>query len=245
MFIKKYFKQLVAHIKLWGWYEWVKYILAGLLFGLGVCLAVFSVCDSGTRWLTFLTIGFFLVLPIFAIARLICRDYRLPYIVLIFLCGVGLYWSLQGLGVFYDNFPRLIDVIDIILIIVSVICLIKTTRNTRARKNTCSDILSKISFVIACVWCGLILLGMFVFSSMPDEDSLRLEIARECVETKVAAGYPRDFAREFCLGPSEFCAGRTYSENCDPELYCCFATVAEDKKWNYLDYDDRGNKISE
>lgn len=244
MSIKQLFKKFYADIKLWGWYDWIKYILASSLFILGVCLAVglafLPGYDSGG-----ILIKPILLLPIFAIAWLIHRDYRLPYILLILLGGLGISWSWQGLGVFYDNFPRLIDIINIVLIIISVLCITKITINKRNGQNVRNGILSKISVFIVCVWTALVLLGISVFSSMPDDDNLRIEIARECIQTKIADGYPRDFAREYCLGVSEFCTSRNYSENCNPELYCCFTTIAEDMKWNYLDYDEQGNKITD
>ena len=50
-------------------------------------------------------------------------------------------------------------------------------------------------------------------------------------------------AKEYCRDISWGCArGRIYEENCNPEVKCCFVTIEEDKKWNYLDYDENGNK---
>lgn len=71
-------------------------------------------------------------------------------------------------------------------------------------------------------------------------------MAKECIATKIEKGYPEDFAEKYCKDISWGCArGRVYEENCNPEVKCCFVTIEEDKKWNYLEYDKNGNKNPE
>ena len=77
-----------------------------------------------------------------------------------------------------------------------------------------------------------------------EEDLLtEVEKSTEEITKKIEEGYPREFARQYCVESSLGCLGRKYKEDCDPEVFCCFKTVEEDKKWNYLDYDEQGNKI--
>ena len=49
--------------------------------------------------------------------------------------------------------------------------------------------------------------------------------------------------KKYCYGEGLGCIEKEYVENCEVGLKCCFATIEEDKKWNYLDYDEIGNKI--
>lgn len=53
----------------------------------------------------------------------------------------------------------------------------------------------------------------------------------------------KKFATEYCWGEGRGCVEKGYEENCEVGLKCCFATIEEDKKWNYLDYDEKGNRI--
>lgn len=53
----------------------------------------------------------------------------------------------------------------------------------------------------------------------------------------------KKFATEYCCGEGRGCVEKGYEENCEVGLKCCFTTIEEDKKWNYLDYDEKGNRI--
>ena len=86
-----------------------------------------------------------------------------------------------------------------------------------------------------------IIIGMSIYSG--NEDFI-LTLSKECIEQKIEKGYPEDFANKYCKDISWGCRGRVYEENCNPEVKCCFVTIEEDKKWNYLDYDENGNKIT-
>lgn len=95
-----------------------------------------------------------------------------------------------------------------------------------------------------CLLVGLILMGclrgcMELAGVVPDYED---EIEEECVATKIEKGYPEKFAKEYCWGEGKGCVEKGYVENCEVGLKCCFATIEEDKKWNYLDYDENGNK---
>ena len=244
--MKRIFKILFQNIKSWGWYEWTKYLLASVmsLFVVFIIVGMFVATLSDPE-ISFVACVFFLpfiVLPILAVAWLIIKDYRLPYILLIIFGIFCTYWSLQGLGVYHDNYPGFLDLIDFIFMIVSVVCICKITLDKDIRKRKDQSSLSNISIIVACGYIVLLFMGMVISKYMPDDDDWKFERAKECIETRVAKGYPRDFAREYCLGPGEYC-DRTYSKDCDPEIYCCFATIEEDKKWNYLDYDNKGNKV--
>ena len=96
-----------------------------------------------------------------------------------------------------------------------------------------------------CLLGGLILTGclkgcMELADVVPDYE---YEIEEECVAKKIAKGYPKDFAKKYCYGEGLGCIEKEYVENCEVGLKCCFATIEEDQKWNYLDYDEFGNKI--
>ena len=114
------------------------------------------------------------------------------------------------------------------------------------KKQTKSNALS--SFIIFCVVglvSVLIVIGIFVYTAMSMSDSeweYDQKREKDCIELRLSKGYPENIAREYCMAIGG-CVKKEYEENCDPELYCCFATVEEDKKWNYLDYDENGNKI--
>lgn len=107
--------------------------------------------------------------------------------------------------------------------------------------------LSKI--LLAIISCPLIAIsavftfGILLAPFVPDDDDFLYEIAKECIETKISKGYTEEFAREYCFGAGEGCTEKVYAENCEVDFKCCFATIEEDKKWNYLDYDENGNKI--
>ena len=244
--MKQLFKTFFQNIKLWGWYEWLKYLLAGFLF-VFACVMFFGVlymeiheAGIGMMFLTMIAASLF-ILPTLATSWLIVKDYRLPYVLLVIFGALGIYWSLQGLGVYYDNYPRFFDVVDIVFMIASIICFCKITFDKDVREKKDQSSLSNISIIVACGYLVMLFLGMAISKYIPDDDDWKFERAKECMETRVAKGYPRDFAREYCLGPGEYC-DRTYSKDCNPEIYCCFATIEEDKKWNYLDYDEKGNK---
>lgn len=105
-----------------------------------------------------------------------------------------------------------------------------------------------IANVIICLFVAVILFVVFSFFvpiPFPDDDGeWNEQLATECIAKKIEKGYPKDFAKEYCKNISWGCArGRIYEENCNPEVKCCFVTIEEDKKWNYLDYDENGNKI--
>lgn len=73
-------------------------------------------------------------------------------------------------------------------------------------------------------------------------DKMMEQIQKDCIETKISKGYPKDFAEEYCSTAGEGCVEKGYEENCRVGVICCFATIEEDKKWNYLDYDKNENK---
>ena len=104
-------------------------------------------------------------------------------------------------------------------------------------------------YILICFFSLFMLAMIMAFDNLiknfPDDDGEWNEkLSKECIAMKVEKGYPEDFANEYCKDISWGCArGRVYEENCDPEVYCCFATIEEDKKWNYLGYDENGNKI--
>ena len=70
-----------------------------------------------------------------------------------------------------------------------------------------------------------------------DSDDYDYQAYKECVAKKIEKGYPESFARDYCEH-IKYCIKKEYEENCNPEIYCCFMTIEEDKKWNYLDYDE-------
>lgn len=92
----------------------------------------------------------------------------------------------------------------------------------------------------------LLFIGLFVglvgYITTPDYKDI---VYDECIELRKKEGYSEDFSRKYCFGPSRGCEKKLYSKDCNPELYCCFVTIEEDKEWNYLDYDEKGNKIRE
>ena len=109
--------------------------------------------------------------------------------------------------------------------------------------------LKLLKCIFICFWVlflgAMILAFGYMAKNVPDDDGEWNEsLAKECIATKIEKGYPEDFAEKYCKDISWGCArGRVYEENCDPEVKCCFVTIEEDKKWNYLEYDKNGNKI--
>ena len=249
--IKQIFKTFYTNIRSWGWYEWLKYILAGFMCVLAVILTVtmfyVAITDADTTFSLFMVGLFFLpfeVLPLLAGAWLIIKDYRLVYIPILTLCIFGIFWSLESFGVYYTTYPRLSDVVDFAIIAASVVCLLKITFDKRIKNKSDNSKLSKISIFVVFAWIIMSLLGLAAAQVVPDDDGeFDLATAKECITKKIEEGYPREFARQYCVESSLGCLGRKYKEDCDPEVFCCFKTVEEDKKWNYLDYDEQGNKI--
>ncbi len=242
MSIKKSLQQLFPNIKSWGWYGWVKYLMTGLfLFG-AIRLTIFSVSQSFSEhdlWeITFLIPLF--VLPMLSCAWLIIKDYRLPYIVCMIFGSMMLFHSVKVLGVYTDTFPDSLDIFDITLTALSLVCFLKITLDKKLNQKEDHSVLSSIAVCFITALGILIAIGSMIF---PDDDDWKFRLEKECIETKVTKGYPRDFAREYCLGAGEGCVEKGYVENCEVGLKCCFATIEEDKKWNYLDYDEIGNKI--
>lgn len=96
-------------------------------------------------------------------------------------------------------------------------------------------------FLIVILAFGAAFIGLdillFSFNSIEDE------IRKQCIETKISRGYPKDFAKEYCLGPGNGCIEKVYSTDCDETIHCCFESIEDDKKWNYLNYDESGNPI--
>ena len=100
----------------------------------------------------------------------------------------------------------------------------------------------KIIITIHIVILVLVFVGPFIFYITAPEFDIVGYYYEECIKLRKTEGYPEDLSREYCSGPSAGCEKRVYSENCNQEVYCCFATIEEDKKWNYLDYDKNRNK---
>ena len=109
-------------------------------------------------------------------------------------------------------------------------------------------------YVLIWFWCllmGLILMGclkgcMELAKVVPDDDGeYEQEVKEECIKLRIEKGYPEDYAKRYCTEISRYCRFKVYEENCNPEVKCCFVTIEEDKKWNYLDYDKNGNKNPE
>lgn len=240
--IKKSLKQLFTNIKTWGWYQWVKYLLATLCFGLGTWLmfaCLFLAFSDLDMAIFLLFVSCFLVLPIYAISWLVIKDFKLPHIILILISLCYAAMSLQLLGVYHDNYPRLVDIVLFAIIAMSGVCLCKlaTSKNTNIEMSN----LSSFSYVFAGLWgLFMVLIGGSEVMFPDFKDMGR----KECIENKVAKGYPRDFARQYCLGDGDGCIEKEYDKDCQVGVKCCFATIEEDKKWNYLEYDEQGNKIA-
>lgn len=249
MSIKGNLKKLFSNIKSWGWYEWLKYLLATFLVGFVMVCAVFAlymgITDPDFAFdytiilgaIVFVLFGAFVFSPFLSIAYLIIKDYRLPHIILIVLNGIGVYLSVA------KNMWDWVSVVNIVLIIMSTLCIYKITAKKKPKsKAETEDGLSIASLAVILFWIIYSPFMIMLAIQFPDSD-FELETEAKCIETKIAKGYPEDFAKEYCYGPSKGCEGRVYSNDCNPEIYCCFATIEEDKKWNYLDYDESGNKI--
>ncbi len=95
-----------------------------------------------------------------------------------------------------------------------------------------------VTLAFGAAFIGLDIL-LFGFNSIEDE------IRKQCIETKISRGYTEDFAKEYCLGPGNGCIEKVYSTDCDATIHCCFESIEEDKKWNYLNYNDSGNPINQ
>ena len=109
----------------------------------------------------------------------------------------------------------------------------------------CRTILVVIGgLLIVYMLIGLIIGAQF-WDVVPDDDGEHeQQIAEECITQRIEKGYTHDFVYKYCTEISRYCRARIYEENCNPEVKCCFTTIEEDKKWNYLDYDESGNKIA-
>ena len=223
-FIKQIFKTLYANIKSWGWYEWVKYtIVIGLLI---MCFFVFPL----------------LPLLLISIAWLIIKDYRISHLTLIVTTVLMTMMSLRYHYDYQDTFPQIEDVIFWLFSILSVVCIYKITTKNKTKKKTAEE--NNMFFEAA----SLVVIGWYAFfiapfvvieARYPDYEHINY---KECLKEKTAAGYPEEFVREYCYEHGRWCGIMRYSEDCEPE-HCCFMTLEEDKKWNYLDYDENGNKI--
>ena len=250
MSIKGNLKKLFSDIKSWGWYEWVKYLLASFFIGFVVVFTVFALymviteADFTFDYTVILGVivfglyGALLFSPFLSIAYLIIKDYRLPHIILIVLNGIGVYLSVA------KNMWDWVSVVNIVLIIMSTLCIYKITAKKKPKsKAETEDGLSIASLAVILFWIIYLPFMIMLAIQFPDSD-FELETEAKCIETKIAKGYPEDFANKYCKDISSGCLrGRVYEENCDPEVKCCFATIEEDKKWNYLDYDENGNKV--
>lgn len=229
----KCFAKIFNNIKSWHWYDWLKYIQATVAFILAfICLGV--AVPIGISATILCTITFFVLL--ISVGYLIIKDSKFAHCFVILVC-IWQAYVIYFYGVFRD-FPNLTDIFTLCVLTVSVVCLIHLMINKKIKsvKNT----VAVISYIILGYWTLIIGAEIIIFDSEPD---IKFVIQKECIETKIAKGYPKEFAREYCAGPGYGCVEKFYDKNCEADIKCCFATIAEDKKWNYLDYDEHGNKI--
>ncbi len=245
--MKRIVKTFLQNIKLWGWYDWLKYLLATFLVGLVMLFAIFAlymgITDPDFAFdytiilaaIVFVLFGAFVFSPFLSIAYLIIKDFRLPHIILIILNGIGVYQSAV------ENMWDYVSVVNIVFILVSMLCIYKiTVQKKPKKKDKTEDTLSILSLVVIVFWMIWLPFVLIMGAQFPDSD---FEIEEECVATKIEKGYPQKFAKEYCWGEGRGCVEKGYEENCEVGLKCCFATIEEDKKWNYLDYDKEGKKI--
>lgn len=229
-------KPIFNRIKMLNWYDWMKYIQAVIIFAIAfVWIGVAATISI----LSMILVGLTFAATMFSVGYLIIKNSKFAHGFVLFCCGWWLYYVVKFGRVFWD-FPRFDDVIVLICAAISVLCLIYLFANPKIKmpqKNT-----TMISFSVLCFWAFLFGASIVVFGTMDDiEDVVR----KECIENKISRGYPKAFARAYCAGPSFGCVEKIYEENCEPDIKCCFATIEEDKKWNYLDYDEQGNKITQ
>lgn len=241
---------MLSVIKSWGWYGWVKRALAVLLVMLcmlnmvGVCW--YGVVDGGWAYAGGMLLFYapFILLPLLGMAWLVWRDFRSPYVVLIIfsvlfmlvgvLAGVTHAWR-------FANIMLMCVLAGVVF--VAVACIRRAGAIQRAAGNTEPGGGTLVSLIV--VWTMTVVMVLNLLGGIFLWDYDEFDIEHECIEAKIAQGYPADFAREYCFGPGQGCVSKAYVENCEVGLKCCFATVEEDMRWNYLEYDAQGKKIAE
>ena len=230
----KYLSKMLNNIKSWQWYDWSKNIQATIAFTVAlVCVGYAATIGILEFFLAAITV--FAILT--AAGYLIIKDRKLAHCFVIFICACWVSCAIYADAVFRDV-PNFSDICILCFATMSVINLLYLLfhKQTTLVKNTAGA----IAAVVLGFWTLLIGAGTMMELFEPD---IEYTIHKACIETKIAKGYPKEFAREYCAGPGYGCVEKFYENNCDADTKCCFATIAEDKKWNYLDYDERGNKI--
>ena len=226
--------KILNSIKSWHWYDWLKYIQATIIFIIAF-IFLGTAATIGLVEIIFATVTYFAML--ISAGYLIIKDSKFAHCFVLLFCGYMLAYAVYFIGAFRD-FPNVADICLMGFFAVSAICLIHLLLNKQIKlvKNAAAS----MAFGILVCWTLIIGTGTIFLGTEPDIEQL---IHKDCIETKIAKGYPKEFAREYCAGPAHGCVEKFYEENCEPDIKCCFATIEEDKKWNYLEYDEHGNKI--
>lgn len=241
---------MLSVIKSWGWYGWVKRVLAVALVMLCIVNMV-GVCWYGVvtdGWalagLMLLFYAPFILLPLLGMAWLVWRDFRSPYVVLIIFAVLFMLLGALAGGAHVWRFANIMVMCVLAgVIFVSGVCIRRLGAVQRATGGAELGGVALVSLIVVWTMTVVMVLNLLGGFFLWGYDEFNIE--QKCIETKIAQGYPEDFAREYCFGPGQGCVSKAYVENCEVGLKCCFATVAEDMRWNYLEYDAQGNKIAE
>lgn len=241
---------MLSVIKSWGWYGWVKRVLAVAL----VLMCVFVMV--GMVWHGVITDGWalaglmllfyapFILLPLLGMAWLVWRDFRSPYVVLIIFSVMFMVIGALAGGAHVWRFANIMLMCVLAgVVFVAGACVRRAGVVQRVAQGMEPGGGALVSLIV--VWTMTVVMVLNLLAGLFLWDDYEFAIENECIEEKIARGYPADFAREYCFGPGQGCVSMAYVENCEVGLKCCFATVDEDRKWNYLEYDDQGKKIEE